>query len=111
MENIKHYYACWSNALSKLDIRVAEISAEELGIKSSFETLPLLKNFGGKNGMLLFPDGSKVLPHHDILLDQGYCYSVIGSPSLEIENFESDLISLLKDWSWTGAQCDKPRWL
>ncbi|WP_017931468.1 hypothetical protein [Robiginitomaculum antarcticum] len=111
MENKNQFVICWSKVLLKLDLEVIEVSTQKLGIKTNLDVLPLLKNFGGKNGMLLFPDGSMVLQHHQILSEQGFGYSVTSCPKSADESLELFLISMLKDWTWTGAQSEKPEWL
>lgn len=111
MEEMNEYIACWSSALSELNIIVDEMFLQELGVKTLLGKVPLLKNFGGKNGMVLFPSGTMVLALHQLLLDQGYGYSVIDCPNSPIESYKNDLVLLLKDWSWTGAESEKPEWL
>ncbi len=111
MIDIKQYIVCWSKALSKLELDLVEITTQELGINMSYDVLPLLQNFGGEKGMLLFPEGTKVLPVHHLLSEQGYGYSVVDCPISFGENLQDNLILLLKDWTWTGARCSKPEWL
>jgi hypothetical protein len=72
----------------------------------------LVRSFGQVNGMLVcaragvFDD-----VFHDVsneIVAAGYGYSVLGS---SYESYDRDLfVETLRDWSWSGPDCDCPDW-
>lgn len=111
MTPIEQYLENWSESLSCLDLEITKVSSDELGIKSGFSFLPLLKDFGGSEGMILFPEGTRVLSYHTALSNLGYGYSVIESPSQNDDWSPDKLMEMLSDWGWTGVDEERPVWL
>lgn len=70
----------------------------------------LLKNFGGRLGMLVFSTGAAVAPHGDALFDEGYGISVLHEPE-EVKYDRDSFVRMLSDWSWTGPPNERPAWI
>ncbi len=111
MTSIEQYFENWSKPLSYLGVGITKVGRDELGIESEFLFLPLLKDFGGTKGMILFPEGTKALSYHASLSDRGYGYSVIESPSQTGDWSPDELMDILRDWCWTGVEGERPIWL
>lgn len=73
----------------------------------------LVKNFGARNGTLVFTDLDLVWPHRDELSKLGYGYSVLDEPTSKTdEAYDRDLfIDMLSEWEWLGDEASRPNWL
>jgi hypothetical protein len=94
-----------------LDVRV------ELGFRLTLPgsrelvTVARVTDLGGRNGMLLFKSFNEVKRYAQELVDLGYGYAVVDEPrpdeEFELESFEE----MFRDWGWTGAFGQKPKWM
>ena len=71
----------------------------------------LVKNFGDRNGMLVFTNYDVVKPHREQLQNLGYGYSVLEKPKENEDYVREDFIDLLSDWGWTGDRAMRPKWI
>jgi hypothetical protein len=70
----------------------------------------LLRQFGGRNGMLLVTDYALVRPHADRLVELGYGYSCLSEPKSLHEEDDEAFVDMLRDWGWSGDG-SPPAWL
>ena len=76
---------------------------------SIVEAVALLKNFGGKNGTVIFDDGQKALTYGPHLVELGYGFSTM---SWSDPQYRPDVIKeMLAEWTWTGPENRRPSWL
>lgn len=71
----------------------------------------LVKNFGERNGMLVFTDYEAIKPHQEQLHDLGYGFSILESQHENEVYTREDFIDLLSEWGWTGDIAMKPKWI
>ena len=70
-------------------------------------TVPvLLRDFGGRCGMLLVTDFSVIKLHTDVLVDLGYGYSRLFEDQ---PGDDESLMDMLADWGWSGEGAP-PEW-
>lgn len=92
----------WAKLGQILDFEVDFIDAENIGLPPSFGKITLIKDIGAKKGMLIFPDGTSIMPYANSLAEKGYGFSVVAHPDTPfLEQLES-CIDMLKDWGWSG---------
>jgi len=70
----------------------------------------LVKNFGGRSGMIIVEDFSAVRDHTVALWDLGYGYSTLSPPSSD-EYDRDSIVDMLTDWGWSGDEANRPSWL
>lgn len=76
---------------------------------SIVEAAALLKNFGGKNGTVIFGDSREALTYGPFLVELGYGYSAMSWSDLR---YSPDIIKgILAEWTWTGSASQRPIWL
>lgn len=66
-----------------------------------------LKDFGGRNGMIVDPVWAILKPHAQALEASGYGYSCV---TLDQSSDRASIIEVLSDWTWTGVG-PAPAWL
>jgi hypothetical protein len=70
----------------------------------------LLRNFGGRNGTLIFTSTNGVAPYGDQLCNLHYGVSVLEEPGTA--NYDRDVfVDMLSEWEWTGSEAAKPNWI
>jgi hypothetical protein len=103
----------WEKARDDLGLEIVAPFEVELSDKTKVCANFLVKNFGAKNGMLIFTDYAIVRPYHNELSSLGYGFSVLDEPrnaANEIYVCE-DFIEMLSDWGWSGDKALKPEWI
>jgi hypothetical protein len=98
-------------------------AAADLGlvIESPFELLLpsggrvsahlLVRNFGAPNGMLIVEGMDAINAYLDEVAECGYGFCVMREAELNHEYDRSSAIDMLSDWTWSGADADKPTWV
>jgi hypothetical protein len=73
----------------------------------------LVKQFGHRNGTLIFTNAEEVWSHRKDLAAFGYAYSVLEEPTSDTdERYDRDVfISMLSEWEWTGNEQEQPKWV
>lgn len=81
-----------------------------------------LKDFGSKNGILLVSNSNydAIKNRSKEIIEMGYSYSCLSSPDEEkieqvknepFENLIKEIKGLLSDWTYSGLDSEKPKWL
>jgi hypothetical protein len=74
-------------------------------------TFPVrLPDFGAEHGMLLSDNYEDFASHAKAIVEFGYGYSVMTTPSLSDAPEAEDIIEVLQDWGWS-ASSTPPEWL
>ena len=103
----------WLEASKGLGLEIVPNYSLIMPNDSVLEAVFLLKNFGAKNGMLIFGRSKGVYKFGDYLVDeQGYGISILRVPKKLAKYDREGLIDdILKDWGWSGASDLEPEWL
>lgn len=99
----------WLKAQKDLGLTILLNHKVELNDKSFVKAEVLLKDFGAKNGMLLFCDFGYIKKYTKHLIDLGYGYSILSGNSCNYNR--DDFIEMLSDWGWSGDKDNEPNWL
>lgn len=101
----------WNRIALELGLSVAEDYEVILDSGSRIEAPVLVRNFGGKAGMLLVCEYAQVKPYLAEIANAGYGFAVMtGEPDDSEAVNRSELIDVLRDWGWTGAPDRAPDW-
>jgi hypothetical protein len=103
------YFSRWQRVASALAINVKSVSTEQCGLPFDWGEVVLLENFGAERGMILLPDGTRVLEYSEAIAASGFGCSVLEPGEISAEQLES-LKETLRDWGWTGPDLDRPAW-
>jgi hypothetical protein len=69
-----------------------------------------LHDFGGPSGMLLVAEYSRIREHTESLVNQGFGYSTLDSPTPG-ESYDREItLEMLQDWGW-ASESPPPPWL
>lgn len=96
----------WSAAAGRLGVELRGPLTVTLPDGRELEAHMLVPHFGTDKGTLVFSDG---LADYRGLIALGYAYSVFDATG-QASSVE-DLVEVLSDWSWCGAEHDRPGWL
>lgn len=103
--------ALWKRAAIELAIDVvAPFSLKVANDTIILDACFFVKNFGAKNGMLIFNDYSEIKPYINDIKLKDYGFSIIDEPTKEGEFFIEDYMDVLSDWGWTGDDSERPIW-
>lgn len=67
-------------------------------------------NFGAENGTLVFSELSRLNDYEQVLAI-GYSYSVFDEPPEGYVTPEQDMVEILRNWGWNGADERRPQWM
>jgi hypothetical protein len=99
----------WTDQASRYGLSVA--IPFTVSLDNATLTVPvLLRQFGGRNGMLLVTDYALIRPHADRLVEWGYGYSCLSDPKSPHEEDDDAFVDMLRDWGWSGGG-SPPAWL
>jgi hypothetical protein len=101
----------WRAAAADLGLDIVAPYRLELPDKTELEFKVLLKNFGWRNGMLVTDDWSQIREYEDAVIDLGFGYSILGPYTERATYNRENYIEMLSDWTWSGPETDKPKWL
>jgi hypothetical protein len=104
------FVSYWQYAAADLALDVIAPFTVSLA-NASFEIPVLLRNFGGRLGMLLTTDYEQLKPFAATLVDAGYGYSVLSEPAVGEAYSREGIIEVLADWGWSGPAHERPGWL
>ena len=96
-----------------LDLGLQIVAPYELALPSGVRIrVPLLvKHFGGREGMLVVTDYSRIADWVDEIGLAGYGFSTSSEPRPDEVYDRDDCIAVLADWGWTGTDSERPRWI
>ena len=99
----------WETARDDLGIEIIAPYEVDLGNNVKIRAEILVRNFGGRNGTLIFTNSDVFWPCRDQLCNLGYGYSVLEEPK---ETYDREIfIEMLSEWEWDGDEAKKPIWL
>ena len=103
----------WEAARDDLGLDIVVPYEVDLGNNVKLQAKLLVRNFGARNGILVFTDMDLVWPHRNELSNLGYGYSVLDEPTDKTnEAYDRDLfIDMLSEWEWTGGEATRPSWI
>ena len=103
----------WETARDDLGLEIVAPYEVDLGNNGKLRAEILVKNFGGRNGTLIFTDEDKFWKYHEQLSALHYGTSVLDEPTDEDnEIYDRDsFIEMLSEWEWTGEAGAKPGWV
>ncbi len=101
----------WKAAEDDLQLEIVAPFEVSLAPTKKLAAELLVKNFGDRNGMLVFTNYDVVKPHREQLQNLGYGYSVLEKPKENEDYVREDFIDLLSDWGWTGDRSMRPKWI
>ena len=81
-----------------VDIEILE--AEHIGLPAVLGHLVVMRGGGAENGMLLFPDGSKVLRYSQNIAAAGYGFSTLDPKVPETDAEMEACERMLRDWGF-----------
>jgi len=109
-DHMTSFQRLWADRASRLRLSVAIPFTLSFG-RATLNVPVLLRQFGGRNGMLLVTDYEPIRPHADRVVELGYGYSCLSEPSSPTEaDDEAALLHMLRDWGWSG-EGTQPTWL
>jgi len=101
----------WITISEKLDVKIKTPYAIQLKDGLKIEADVLLENFGAKEGMLLFSSYGAFKQYAENITELGYGYSTMSEPEDGASFVIEDIIDVLKDWTWTGPEGKRPKWM
>lgn len=101
----------WETAAKDLGLEITAPFHLTLPSGTQVEALFLVKNFGADNGMLVLMDFNEVKSCINEIISEGFGFSILDEPVENELYSRQDFIELLEDWSWSGAEKNKPMWL
>lgn len=101
----------WRMVSTRLELELTIPFSLEISADVVLNACFLIKNFGARNGMLIFKDYSEVKPYLHEIQRRGYGFSILDEPSEHEKIDINDYICVLEDWGWFGNQDKKPSWL
>jgi len=96
----------WEQVSKDLDITV-DVNVLVPGLEKLGPVPALLRDFGGKNGMIVVEDYDAIEMYVDEILEKGYGFSTVAADDCYCR---SDAIEMLQDWGWS-READVPPWL
>ncbi len=105
------YNEAWIEFSRQLGLEFELIPTDEFGLTLDQSEVFVLRNFGAKNGMILFPNNTRALHISSVLTEKGYGYSVITAPRAGSSDEIEGMIEVLNEWEWTGRDNEQPDWL
>ena len=70
----------------------------------------LIRDFGGKLGLVADDDSAVLVPFFKRLPELGYCFSCVTIGPAK-SYWRDSTLELLADWTWTGSPESRPLWL
>jgi hypothetical protein len=110
MTDQSSFVSYWQRAAADLGLEIVAPFTVRVA-DASFEIPVLLRNFGGRLGMLLTTDYQQLKLFASALVDAGYGYSVLSDPNAEETYSREGILEVLTDWGWTGSDHERPAWL
>ena len=101
----------WKKAAQDLGLDLQTPFSLQLPSGTQINATLLVRNFGARNGMLIFTRSQEVWDARSELADQGYGFSVWSVPGMDEVYVRNGYIEVLSDWGWAGPPGKKPTWL
>ena len=70
----------------------------------------VLKNFGGRSGIIIVQNYNRLAGYWEQLEKMGYAFSTLQPLSKEKYRRQT-FIEMLSEWTWTGDQKKRPSWV
>ena len=99
----------WEMTRDDLKIDIVAPYELDLGNGTIVKADVLVKDFGGRNGMLVFTNESTFWQYHDTLSKLHYGVVLLEEPSDPYDH--EVMMEMLSDWGWTGDETKKPDWI
>ncbi|MGN6726418.1 MAG: hypothetical protein ACTHLZ_10900 [Tepidisphaeraceae bacterium] len=99
----------WADHASRFSLDVT-IPFRVVVDRHEIEIPVLLKQFGGRRGMLLVTRYGLIRDYADRLVTMGYGYSCLSEPGSTSQTDDVGFVEMLQDWGWSG-DAPEPGWL
>lgn len=101
----------WAEAARDLNLNIEAPFSVCLENGELLNAAFVVREFGDKNGMLVFRDSSQVSNYGNRITDLGFSYSIIREPKNKVNYCKETFVNILSDWGWTGPHEEEPDWL
>ena len=102
--------SAWKNAATQLGLQV-EVPFVLCVASGELEVPVLLKDFGDRQGMLIFTNWNAFAPFAEESARMGYGYSCLSEPRVDElgDGYTKGVVGMLEDWGWAGNG-SPPEW-
>jgi hypothetical protein len=100
-----------SRACSELGLKIELDFVLQVAAGVSLTTIARIPELGARQGMLIFTSFDEVEPFTERLAELGYGFSVLSERRRD-EPFDLESKKeMFRDWGWSGARRERPKWM
>lgn len=101
------FVSYWQQAATDLGLEI--VAPFTVNLADGILDVPvLLRNFGGRLGLLLTTDYQQLEPFESEVVDAGYGFAVLSEPMAGETYSRKDILEVLSDWGWAGSDHERP---